>query len=47
MPEEKSPFIYNVKDKEDIHYYRKKLAWVLEKIKAEQKIPGEDRVLLL
>ncbi|MGC8600288.1 MAG: hypothetical protein ACP5LX_04430 [Nitrososphaeria archaeon] len=47
MPEEKFPFIYNVRGKEDIHDYGKRLAWALEKIKSERRIPEEDRALLL
>jgi hypothetical protein len=34
--EEKFPFIYNVKDKDDIHGYGKKLAWVLKKRKKDR-----------
>jgi integrase len=47
MPEAKSPFIYNMRDSEDIHDYGKRLAWALEKIKSEQRIPEEDRTLML
>ncbi|MGC9209216.1 MAG: hypothetical protein ACP5GH_05160 [Nitrososphaeria archaeon] len=36
-----------MRDSEDIHDYGKRLAWALEKIKSEQRIPEEDRTLML
>ncbi|MDP8024114.1 MAG: hypothetical protein RAK20_06590 [Conexivisphaerales archaeon] len=39
VPEEKRPFIYNVRGKEDIHDYGRRLTWALEKIKSEQRVP--------